>query len=310
MVEIVKKKPLTSLKNKFVRFFTTSSSKNQVKRYTRSRVVSFFFFLFVFLAGLFAVVPLIYSICTSFKPLDELLVFPPRFLVHRPTLQNYKMLPELLSNLKVPFSRYLFNSFFVTIVGTILNVLASSMAAFSLSKSKLKYKNILFMIIQFSLLFNAYTLSLPRYIIYSWADIIDTFWIYILPSIPSATSVFLLKQYMEGGIPESLMEAAEIDGASFFRTYWQIGFPIVRPCMLTVFLFAFRDMWAMAPADLVFTEELKTLPMIVTQISAAGIARSGSTMAVTVILMIPPILIYLLTQSNVTQTMNSAGIKG
>ena len=310
MIEKTKFRLFSNLNKKIVRFFTTSNSKNQVKRYTRSRVVSFFFFLFIFLAGLFTILPFVYSICTSFKPLDELLVFPPRFLVHRPTLQNYKTLPDLLSNLRVPFSRYLFNSVFVTLVGTLLNVLASSMAAFSLSKSKLKCKNVLFLIIQFSLLFSGYTLALPRYIVYSWSNIIDTYWIYILPAIPSATSVFLLKQYMEGGIPESLMEAAEIDGASFLRTYWQIGFPIVKPCMLTVFLFAFRDMWSLAPSELIFTEELKTLPMIVSQISAAGIARSGSTMAITVILMIPPVLIYILTQSNVTQTMNSAGIKG
>ena len=285
-------------------------SRSQVKRFTRSRVGTFFFFTFIFLAGAFTVLPLIYSICTSLKPLDELLIFPPRFFVQRPTLQNYRILPELLSNLKVPITRYAFNSLFVSVVGTLLNVFAASMGAFVLAKSNLKCKKILFIIVQFSLLFSAYTLSIPRYIIYSGIGIINTYWVYILPVIPSATSVFLLKQYIDGAIPDALLESADIDGASFFRTYWQIALPMIKPAWLTVILFAFRDIWSMIPSGTIFNEELKTLPMIVSQITAGGIARSGSAMAVAVILMIPPVLVYLSTQSNVMQTMNSAGIKG
>lgn len=287
-----------------------NKKNSQVRRYTRSKVGTFFYFTFIFLAGAFTVLPLIYCICTSFKPLDELLVFPPRFLVHNPTLQNYKILPELLSNLKVPITRYVFNSVFVTLVGTFANVVFGSMAAFVLSKSKLKYKKQMFMIVQFSLMFSAYTLAMPRYLIYKTLGIMDTYWIYILPAIPSATSVFLMKQYMDSYIPNEMMESAKIDGASFWRIYWNIIVPMVKPAFMTTLLFAFRDLWAMIPSGTIFSEELKTLPMIVNQITAGGIARSGSAMAVTVILMIPPIVVYLFTQSHVMETMNTAGIKG
>jgi ABC-type glycerol-3-phosphate transport system permease component len=286
------------------------TSRSQLRRFTRSKVGTFFFFLFIFMAGTISVLPLIYSICTSLKPLDELLVFPPRFFVHNPTLQNYKVLPELLSNLKVPITRYMFNSLFTTIVGTFLNIIFSTMTAFVLSKSKLKCKKLLFIVVQFSLMFSAYTLEIPRYLIYNGMGIMDSYWMYILPSIPSATSVFLMKQYMDGYIPNELIESAEIDGASFWRTYWQIIIPMVKPAFLTIALFAFRDIWAMQPSGTIFSEELKTLPMIVNQITAGGIARSGSAMAVSVILMIPPIIVYFCTQSNVMETMNSAGIKG
>lgn len=294
----------------FKKYIFDRNNKSQIKRYTRSKCGTFFYLLFIILAGAFTFLPLVYCICTSFKPLDELLIFPPRFFVHRPTLQNYKLLPELLSNLQIPLSRYIFNTFFVCIVGTLINVFVASLCSFSLSKSNLKINKTLFIIIQFSLMFSAYTLSIPRYLIHSKLGIIDTYWIYILPSIPSATSVFLMKQYIDSYIADALLEAAEIDGASFFRTYWQIGIPTIKPVLLTVGLFAFRDMWALAPATEVFTEEIKTLQMIVTQITAGGIARSGSSMAMTVILMIPPIVVYLFTQSNVVETMNSAGIKG
>ena len=284
-------------------------SRSQVKRFTRSRVGTFFFFTFIFLAGAFTVLPLIYSICTSLKPLDELLIFPPRFFVIRPTLANYAALPELLSNLRVPLSRYIFNSLFVTLGTTFLYVVVASMAAFVLCKSNIKFKGVIFYIIQFSLLFNAYTLAVPQYLIFTWMNIIDTYWVYILPHFASTMGVFLMKQYMEGALPNALLEAAKIDGAGYYRIFWQIVMPIVKPMWLTLTLFTFRDVWASVPQGTIFSETLKTLPTIMSQITAGGIARSGSAMAVTCILMIPPITVYLISQSNVMESMSSAGIK-
>ena len=259
--------------------------------------------------GLFSVLPLFYSIVTSFKPLDELLVFPPTFFVKRPTIGNYLVLPDLLSNLQVPLSRYVFNSIFVTVVSTFLYVIVAALAAFTLAKSNIRGKKVFFLVIQFALLFNTYTLSIPQYLIFSWMGIVDTYWVMILPYIASTMGVFLMKQYMEGAIPNALLEAARVDGAGPYRIFFQIALPIVKPCWLTLTLFGFRDIWASIPDGTIFNETLKTLPMIMSQITAGGIARSGSAMAVTVIMMIPPILVYLISQSNVIEAMNSAGIK-
>ena len=294
---------------KVLNFFRYSGGKNQAKRYTRSRIGNFFFVFFLLLFGAFSVLPLVYCIATSFKPIDELLVFPPTFFVRRPTGQNYSILPELLSSLNVPLLRYIFNSVFVSAVITVLYVLFSAMAAFSICKSGLKWKNIYFAVIQFALLFNAYTLSIPQYVIISKLNIIDTYWAYILPAIASTMGVFLMKQFMEGSVPDALLEAARMDGASPIRIFFTIIIPIVKPALMTLTLFGFRDAWASIPNGTVFSEEIKTLPYIMTQIAAGGIARSGSSMAVTVIMMIPPILIYFITQSNVMETMSSAGIK-
>ena len=207
--------------------------------------------------------PLVYSVVTSFKPLDELFVFPPTlFTVKRPTFNNYLALPDLISGLNIPFSRYLTNSLFISIAGTILHVLAATAAAFVLSKVDLKFKNVIFLVIQMSLLFNAYTLSIPRYLIYNGMGIIDTYWVYILPFIPSSMGVFLMKQYMDGYIPDALIEAANIDGANWLRIFWTIVFPNVKPCVLTLVLFAFRDIWATVPSGTIFNESLKTLPTV------------------------------------------------
>lgn len=282
---------------------------SQSKKYTRSKVGNVSYVILLVALGLFSIFPLVYCITTSLKPLDELMIFPPRFLVQRPTFQNYLALPGLLSNLNVPLSRYIFNSLFVSIVTTVFYVLLSSAAAFVLSKSQIRGKKIIFILVQFALLFNAYTLEIPRYLIYSYTNIIDTYFVYILPMLSGTMGVFLMKQYMEGSVPDALIEAAKIDGAGPYRIFFQLILPMVKPCLMTLSLFGFRDAWANIPNGTIFTETLKTLPTIMTQVTAGGIARAGSAMAVTVIMMIPPILVYMISQRNVLESMNSAGIK-
>lgn len=259
--------------------------------------------------GFFTLIPMLYMIITSFKPLDELLIFPPRFFVVRPTFANYLAIPSLLSGMKIPLSRYVFNSVFVALISTIFQIFFGSMAAFVISKTNLRGVKVLFLIIQFSLLYNGQTLAIPQYIIFSNLKIINTYWVYILPAVQSSLSVFLFKQYIDASIPDALMEAARIDGANLTTIYWRILMPNIKPAWMTVGLFGFQAIWSLQPQGTVFNEELRTLPSVLAQISVGGIARSGSAMAATVLLMIPPILVYLISQSNIMETMNSAGIK-
>lgn len=284
--------------------------KSQYKRYTRSRLGSAVIFVFLTVMGLISVLPMIYCVCTAFKPLDELLVFPPRFFVHRPTPENFAVLPSLLSDLHVPLSRYIFNSFFVTIIATFFQIIVASAAAFVFSKTKVKGRTVIFLIVQFSLLYNSYTLAIPQYLIFNWMGIINTYLVYILPAIPSSMGVFLIKQYMDSSVPGTLIEAAKIDGASLFRIYGSIVMPITKPAWMTLLLFAFQGMWSATSSGTIFSENLKTLPYVMSSISAGGTARAGSAMAITVILMMPPIVVYFISQSNVMETMSTAGMKG
>lgn len=281
----------------------------QYKRYTRSPIVTAIFVILLLGFGIICILPLIYCIATSLKPLDEILIFPPKFFVKRPTISNYTLLPSLLSKLQVPLSRYVFNSVFISVLGTLGHILCASAAAFFLSRSKYKWKGVLFLIVQFALLYNGTTLGIPLYVIYSKLGMIDTYWVYILPHIPGAMGVFLMKQNMDAGIPDSLLEAARIDGAGYPLIFWKIAMPMVKPAWLTLILFAFRDMWATASGTTIFTEALKTLPSAMGQITNAGVARSGSAMATSVIMMIPPILVYLISQSSVMETMSNSGMK-
>ena len=253
---------------------------------------------------------MVYSVATSFKPLEELRLFPPTLItVKRPTLANYAALPTLLTSLSVPLSRYIFNSVFVAVVTVVVHIFIASMASFVLAKSDLKGRNILYWIVQFALLYNAYTLAIPQYLIFTKMGIIDTLLVYILPYLPSTLGVFLMKQYMDDSVPVALLEAARIDGAGYFSIYFRIVMPLIKPAWLTLLLFAFRDMWSMQPTGTIFSEEMKTLPYVLSQVVSGGLARAGSAMAATVLMMIPPIIVYLVSQSNVMETMSSAGIK-
>lgn len=283
--------------------------KSAVKRYTRSTAGNITLVVFLVAGGLFSMLPLIYCVSTSFKPLDELLIFPPRFFVHRPTIGNYTILPDLMASLKVPLSRYIVNSVGITFFTTFVYILVALMAAYAISKGTFKGRNAIFWTVQFALMFNAYTLAVPQYLIFSKLGLIDTYWIYILPPMASTMGVFLGKQYIEGYVPDALLEAAKIDGANQFKVFWSIVMPTIKPIWLTLLLFTFRDIWAMVPSGKIFSEELKILPQVVTQITAGGTARAGSAMAVTVIMMIPPIIVFLVSQSSVAESMSSAGIK-
>jgi ABC-type glycerol-3-phosphate transport system permease component len=286
------------------------AKKKSYKRFTRSKAANVFFVSMLLLAGLFMVLPLIYSIVTSFKPLDELLAFPPKFFVSRPTIHNYTVLPSLLDNLQVPFSRYAFNSLFISVAITFGHVLVAGMASFTLSFCKNKWISAVFWGVQVALLFNGYTLGIPQYLIFAKLGIIDTYWVYILPAIPATTGVFLIKQYMDSSVPDSLLEAARIDGANVWQIYIRIVMPIIKPAWMTLLLLSFQSLWSVIPSGTIFSEELKTLPYVLSSITAGGIARAGSSMAATVLMMIPPIAVFFVSQSNVLETMSTAGMKG
>ena len=286
-------------------------ARNQVKRYTRSKGGTFVIALFLILFGAFMLLPMVYLLVTSLKPLEEIMAFPPKFYVVSPTFENFRALPKLLSTEWVPFSRYILNSVFVSVITTALHVLVASAAAFVLSKySRYKLFGILFIIVQLSLLYNAYTLTIPQYVIMSKLKMLNTYWVYILPYIPSSLGVFLLKQYMDSSIPNTLLEAAKIDGANCFMIYFRIALPLAKPAMLTLVLFAFKDMWQTSASNMIFDENIKLLPNIISQIAEGGITRQGSTMAATVVMLLFPIAVYLISQSSITKTMSSSGIKG
>lgn len=267
--------------------------------------------LFLAVLGYFMALPLVFVISNAFKPIDEILTFPPKFLVHRPTLSNFSDLYNLLSGSWVPFSRYLFNTFFIAIVGTAAHVIIASMAAYPIAKRKFPGRTFLFTIVVLSLMFSATVTQVTNYMTMSWLGMIDTYWAIIIPAIGSSLGFYLMKQFMEN-IPDTLLEAAQIDGCSEFRIYWNIVMPVVKPAWLTLIIFSFQSLWGAGGSTgsmYIYSEQLKTVDYALSQILAGGIIRVGPSMAATLLLISVPILIFVFAQSNIIQTMSTSGMK-
>lgn len=283
--------------------------KDNRKRKTanRSFFVTVLIFLFLFAVAAFMMLPLIYSVTTALKPLDELYAYPPKFFVVRPTMQNFKTLFKLSSNLWIPFSRYVFNSLFTALTATVMHVVFASMAAFPLAKYKLKI-NWFFKVIVISLMFNGTVLWLPQYVLMAKTNMLNTYWVYILPFVASSLGLFLMKQFMEQ-LPDALLESAQLDGAGYFRVLFRIVMPLVKPAWLTLAIFAFQSAWNGANTAYVFDEELKVISSVISQVGSGSIVRQGASMAGSLFIIIPPILVFVFTQSSVIETMAQSGVK-
>ena len=278
------------------------------KQLNRSHTGNFLILLMLIAVGTFMGMPLYYNIIQSFKPVEERFIFPPRFYVVNPTWVNYTQLFQLVSDLTVPFSRYLFNSVFVSIVSTTVSVLIGAMAAYPFAKKKFPGRNMLWRLIMLTLLFSGGVTALPSYIIKAKLGLINTYWVLILPTLASTLHMFLMRQFMLQ-IPDSLLDAAKLDGASDIRIFLNIVMPNVKPAWMTVMVLSFTDVWNNGSGGVIFKEELKLLPTALGQITAGGIARSGASAAAAVLLMLPPIISFVVTQSKMLQTMAHSGIK-
>ncbi|WP_394968144.1 carbohydrate ABC transporter permease [Candidatus Allofournierella merdipullorum] len=266
-------------------------------------------FLILLFTSLLMMMPFVYSIVQSLKPMEELFAFPPKFFVQNPTAENYQKLFQLTENLWVPFSRYVFNSVFVSVAGTALYILVASMAAYSLAFGDFPGAKLFNEIVVQALLFSSSVLAVSQYVILAKGRMLNTYWAVILPALSAPLGLFLMRQFMEQMIPKSMLEAAQIDGAGTFTTFWRVVMPVVKPAWLTLIIFTFQSLWSGAGNKYIYREDLKVLPTVLSQISAGGMARAGVAAAAAVVLMIPPILVFMAAQRNVLETMATSGIK-
>ena len=265
-------------------------------------------FLVLLIAAVFMALPMVLTVGNAFKPMDELWIFPPKLLPMSPTLKNFRDMMVVMNTSWVPVTRYLFNTVFITFAGTAGHIILASLCAYPLAKKSFPGRNLIFNMIVLALMFNATVTAIPNYITMAKLHWIDTYLSLILPALASPMGLYLMKQFMEQ-IPDSLLEAARIDGASGWKTFWRIVMPNVKSAWLTLMLLSVQSLWNMGASSFIFREELKTLAYAIGQIMAGGIARAGVGAAVAVVMMVVPIGIFIFTQSNVIETMSSSGLK-
>ena len=267
-------------------------------------------FFFLAMLAVIMVFPLVYIINNAFKPINELFMYPPKLFVINPTFDNFLNFGSALNNTVVPISRYLFNSVFITGVGVLGQICIASLAAYFISKHNFWGRNFLMEIVITSLMFTGSVIAIPSFVIKTKLNLIDSHLSLILPAFCSSMGLFLMKQFMDQMIPSTLLEAARIDGASELKIFSKIVMPICKPAWLTMLVFAFQGIWGNTGGAYIFSEELKTLPHALSNIVQNGlIAMQGVSAAVALLMILPPITVFLISQSNVLDTMATSGIK-
>ena len=285
----------------FVRYFTKGRSN-------RSVAGTMGLLIFIALFAIFALFPVVFMASNAFKPLRELYRYPPTLLPQNPTGQNFRDLLDYASDSLVPFTRYLFNTGVLVLFGCAGQILISAMAAFALAKFEFRGKKLLDNLVVYALMFSGAVTGVPNYIILTRLGLMDSLWAIILPSFASTLGLYLLKNFMEM-LPDSLIEAARIDGASTFKTLISVILPVVKPAIMTVFIFTFQGLWGNTGGSYLYTENIRPLSYMLSSIAASGIARQGMASAASLLTFLIPVLIFIITQSNVLETVATSGMK-
>jgi len=269
--------------------------------------------LYIYLIPLAAFMawPIVFIIFHAFKPMDELFAHPPRFLVERPTLDNFSTLFRMAAGATVPLSRYVFNSIAVTLSTVMGTVLFSSMAAFALSKMRWKYSGLMFTINNLALMFVPAAVTVPRYLTITSIGIENTYFAHVLPLMAMPVVLFLLKQNIDQ-VPDSLIEAAHVDGAGPMKIYRHVVLPMVRPALATGAILSFQLVWNNLETSMLFTtsESIRTLAFYMSTLAATGgVAGQGMAAAAGLIMFVPNILLFIVLQSRIMNTMAHSGLK-
>ena len=285
--------------------------KSSARKSSRSLGGNILLGLFLFIMGFLFFFPVIYMFNQALKPLNEMYMFPPKLFVRNATLDNFRDLTRILSNTLVPFSRYLFNSIFVVIVGSIGHILIASMCAYPLAKYRFPGSKFVSALIVYSLMFNTTVTQVPNFITISKLNLIDSYGAIIFPTFASTLGLYLMMNFMEQ-IPDSLIEAARIDGASQFEIHMKIVLPLVKPAAVTAFILVFQALWGTTGDSYIYTEKLKSVAYMLSQLagsSTVGVARSGVLAAASFIVFLIPVTVFLFMQTNVISTMATSGMK-
>ena len=265
--------------------------------------------IILILLGVFMFLPMYYVVIQSLKPLDELWMYPPRFYVMAPTFKNYRDLFTLMNISWVPFSRYIFNTVLTSIAGTFGHLLLASMAAYALAKIKFPGRDLMFQAVQMSLMFNATVTAITQFILMSALGWLDSYLAIIVPAWCSSLGLYLMKQFMDTNVNDSVLESARLDGAGEFKTFWVIAMPMVKPAWLTLIIYSFQGLWNAGASRYIYSEQFKSFNYAIGQILAGGIKRQGAAGAAQVIMMLVPITVFVISQSNIIETMGSSGMK-
>ncbi len=262
--------------------------------------------------AVFMAIPIVFIINHAFKPIEELFAFPPTFFVENPVADNISRLIRQANAGGISISRYIFNSLVVTASVVLLSIAMSSMAAFALSKLRFRAKNTLMEINNLAMMFVPIAVIIPRYLLVDGLGLINTYFAHVLPLVAMPVGMFLVKQFTDQ-VPDSLIEAAIVDGAGYFTVYRKIILPMIKPAIATVAILAFQSVWNNTETSTMYTnrESMRTLTFYMNTLASNtnAVAGQGVAAAASMIMFLPNLILFILCQSKVMNTMAHSGIK-
>jgi ABC-type glycerol-3-phosphate transport system permease component len=279
------------------------------KRFHRSQ---WRFLIILIPVAIFMGLPIVYIVNHAFKPLVELFEWPPRFFVQNPTFDNFIDLFAITSTTGIPMTRYLFNSLLITAITVFASIFIGSLAGFALSKLEFRFKSSLLWINNIAIMFVGASVSIPRYLVIESLGLIDSFWVHIIPGLAIPVGLFLIKQFIDQ-IPKDLIEASRVDGANNLQIYWYVILPLIKPAIATIAIVAFQGVWNNTEVSNLYIndESLKTFAFYMTTLTMTGnaVAGQGMAAAASLIMFIPNLVVFIVLQKNVMNTMIHSGIK-
>jgi ABC-type glycerol-3-phosphate transport system permease component len=275
----------------------------------KSRIISrILLYLIYTIIGIIFFMPFLWMLSTSLKSKGSIFVYPPQFIPHPARWVNYKEAVHAM-----PFLIYLRNSVFITVMAIIGTVISSSFVAYAFAKLKWRARDKLFFLVLFTAMFPLQVTMIPVFILYKNLGWLDSFKPLIIPYFfgGGAFNIFLMRQFFLT-IPESLSEAARIDGCSEFGIYWTIILPLVKPVMITVALFTFLLTWNdfMGPLIFLSTKEKGTLALGLAMFVGQHGTEWNLLMAASVLILIPIVIIFIFCQRYFIEGITMTGMKG
>ncbi|MGI6381112.1 MAG: carbohydrate ABC transporter permease [Anaerolineae bacterium] len=264
-------------------------------------------YMILLLGALLLMVPFLWMLSTSLKPLGEVFEFPIRWIPTRIVWSNYA---DVFS--KAPFGRYLLNTVFITVVAIVGNLIGSSLAAFAFARFDFPGRNLLFLVMLSTMMVPAWVTMIPTFIMFNYFGWLDTFKPLLVPAFfAQPFYTFLLRQFFMG-VPKDLEDAARIDGCSTFRIFWQVMLPLSRPALATVAIFSFFSHWNVLLGPLLYLQSQEKLTVSVGMLFFQG--EQGTNypvmMAAATISMLPCLVLFFLAQRLFIQGVVVSGVKG
>ncbi len=264
-------------------------------------------YLFLSLGAIVMLAPFIYMISTSFKPHAYVLELPPLIIPSQPTLDNYTRAVTINH-----FGQYFANSLFVALVSTVVTVILSSLLAYGFARFEFPGRNFLFYLMVATLMIPTLVLIIPQFVLAKNLHLLDSLWgLIVVYSAGTAFNMFLLRGFFEE-IPQELLDAAVVDGAGPFATFWHIALPLARPALAAVAIFSFLGAWDEFTwaNTAINNQDLYTLPIAIRLFQQQHGTEWGLVFAAAGIAVLPVIIVFVIFQREFIKGVMAGAVKG